>query len=244
MSEPTGWVFDLQRGAMHDGPGIRTSIFLQGCPLRCAWCHNPESWAMPPARARAMTVSEAMAEVLRDRDFYAASGGGLTLSGGEPCVQFEFGSALLQAAKSAGIHTCLDTSGAFPLARLDLLLPWVDLWLLDVKVSDEHKRLTGVTEGALERVRGALLDSGAQVRLRCPLVPGVNDSPRHLRQIAALSCRAQATDLMPYHRVGVHKYAAQALTYPLEGVPEPDAATREGWLRALNAMGAQRVGWG
>ena len=115
-----GTVFDVQRFALHDGPGIRTTVFLKGCPLRCGWCQNPESWLRRPQVVGGRTIGEVttagrvMEQVLRDRDYYAASGGGLTVSGGEPLAQADFTAALLELAHDAGVHTCLDTSGWAP----------------------------------------------------------------------------------------------------------------------------------
>ena len=121
MSMEQGIVFDIQRFSLQDGPGIRTTVFLKGCPLRCLWCHNPESWEKEPELwcrngveqvcGKAMTVTEVMAEVLADEAYYRNSGGGLTVSGGEPILQFPFLRALLRAAKERGIHTCLEPSG-------------------------------------------------------------------------------------------------------------------------------------
>jgi pyruvate formate lyase activating enzyme len=146
-------VFDIQRGALHDGPGIRTTVFLKGCPLRCAWCHNPESQAFAPETGRSgktygrrLSVDEVMAVVRRDARFYAASGGGLTVSGGEPTAQYVFCAALLAAARAEGFHTCLDTCGALDWPRLDALRPHVDVFLFDYKATapDRHRALTGV----------------------------------------------------------------------------------------------------
>ena len=130
-----GVVFDIKRGGVKDGPGFRTSVFLKGCPLRCAWCHNPESQAPEIQRAvttdevcgREMSVDEVMAEVLRDAVFYRTSGGGVTFTGGEPMLQFDFLKALCAAARAAGVHVAVDTSGFAPWEQFAELVPLVDL---------------------------------------------------------------------------------------------------------------------
>jgi pyruvate formate lyase activating enzyme len=217
MSDITGTVFDIQRGALHDGPGVRTTVFLKGCPLRCLWCHNPESQAFEPETGksgkvygRTMTVAEVLATVLRDRRYYATSGGGLTISGGEPTAQFAFCTALLAAARAEGIHTCLDTCGAFSADRLTVLRPLVDTWLFDYKATGfaHHRELTGVDNTRILANLRALLESGADVRLRCPLVPGVNDTPEHRGAIHALATEFPhlAVDELTYHTWGEAKY--------------------------------------
>ena len=217
MSDVRGIVFDLQRGAFHDGPGIRTTVFLKGCPLRCTWCHNPESQAFAPEPGRrghrygtSRSVADVMAVVRRDARFYEASGGGLTVSGGEPTAQYEFCSTLLRAARDEGYHTCLDTCGAIDWPRLDALRSVVDLFLYDFKASGSgrHRDLTGIAPDLPHANLHRLLEAGAAVLLRCPIVPGINDQEEHLEAIAELG-RAFPTltvDLLPYHAVGSAKY--------------------------------------
>lgn len=214
----SGIVFDIQRAALHDGPGLRTVVFLKGCPLRCAWCHNPESQKLRPEQGRSgkiygrrIDLETVMQSVLADRAYYERSGGGLTISGGEPTVQFVFCSALLAAAKAAGIHTCLDTSGEFPSKYLESLLPLVDLWHFDYKVTGEsaHRRWTGVTGARIRHNLKALMHAEARIRLRCPLVPGVNDTPEHLAILDSYeqSGRFETVERLPYHNIGESKYA-------------------------------------
>ena len=256
-------VFEIEKFAVHDGPGIRTVVFLKGCPLHCLWCHNPESqsfepelffhpekctacgkcaavcpehchtvtagkhifdrvkcrhcWicsehcpadALDPA-GRKMSVDEVLAEVLKDEVFYRNSGGGITLSGGEPLAHFEFSYELLKAAKKADIHTAIETSGFAQWDCIRQLLPLVDLWLWDVKtVPEKHEKLTGVSaELILENLK-KIDQSGASIILRCPLVPGINDSEAELRHIASLANEHQhvrQVDLEPYHPLGENK---------------------------------------
>ena len=263
MNENAGIIFDIEKFAVHDGPGIRTVVFIKGCPLHCLWCHNPESQAFEPEMlfdlgkctmcgkcvsacpkhchsiadgkhsfsrtacvhcgicaesclaealnvvGRRMNVDEVMAEVLKDRVFYQNSGGGLTLSGGEPLAHFDFTAALLKAAKKAGIHTAVETCGFASWKSMQELLPLVDLWLWDVKtIPEKHEELTGVSaEPILANLR-QLDQSGASIVLRCPLVPGVNDSEAELRHIAKLANahpHVQRIDLEPYHPMGEGK---------------------------------------
>ncbi len=299
----SGMIFDIQRGSMHDGPGIRTVIFLKGCPLQCAWCHNPESKAKTkeisfrPESCSAcgecvktcqhaahrivegvhiydrslcmqcgdcvetcsyealklagteMTVEEVMAILLRDRPFYEQSGGGLTISGGEPMLQAEFTLGLLRAAKAEGLYTCLDTCGWTSQRSVELILPYVDLFLFDYKATDPetHKRLTGVSNELILSNLDFLVRQGARVRLRCPLIPGINDSQDHLEGIAQLSCRypeLDGVDLMPYHNIGNAKYERYGLENPLPRLITTDETTRQGWLESLHKLGCEFAGLG
>ncbi len=233
-----GIVFDLQRGSFVDGPGLRTTVFLKGCPLRCRWCHNPESQRFAPEVVDRGTPSErrvgtrmsvggVMAVVERDRAFYEHSGGGMTLSGGEPMAQPDFTAALLSAAHTLGVHTCLDTSGHAPWDQLRRTLPVTDLYLFDYKATGDgvHRELTGVDPTEVLGNLRRLTDAGADVRLRCPLVPGVNDGDEHLRTIARLAeeLPVRGVDLLPYHALGRGK-RRDAPVYP-----EPTADDRARW---------------
>ena len=222
MNEETSLVFDIEKFAVHDGPGIRTVVFLKGCPLRCIWCHNPESQSFeqermasadgrspPETVGRSMTVEEVMDQVRKDKAFYDNSGGGLTVSGGEPLAHFEFTRQLLAAAKAEGIHTAVETSGFAPREQLDALLPLVDLWLWDVKAHpSRHKELIGVEASPILDNLAFIALHGAKIILRCPLVPGVNDSDEALRHIRRLSENTPGVirvDIEPYHPMGEDK---------------------------------------
>ena len=248
-----GVVFDIKRGGVKDGPGIRTSVFLKGCPLRCVWCHNPESQLPQPETAadgttcgRAMSVDDVMAEVLPDIPFYASSGGGVTLTGGEPLAQPDFALALAQAAKAAGIHVAFDTCGHAPWETLARFLPAVDLFLYDFKVADpvRHKELTGVDNAPILANLEKLAAAGARIFLRCPLVPGVNDDATHLAAIGDWAERLSAIDevtLEPYHPIGLEKYRKFGKTPLLAQAEFPSKAMCDAWLAAVQAHTATRV---
>jgi len=248
-----GIVFDIKRGGTKDGPGIRTSVFLKGCPLRCVWCHNPESQLPQPESAadgttcgRAMSVDEVMDEVLPDIPFYASSGGGVTLTGGEPLAQPDFALALAQAAKAAGIHVALDTCGHAPWETLARFLPTVDLFLYDFKAADpaRHKELTGVDNALILANLEKLAAVGAHIFLRCPLVPGVNDDAAHLAAIGDWAERLPSVEevtLEPYHPIGLEKYRKFGKTPLLAQAEFPSKATCDAWLAAVRARTATRV---
>jgi pyruvate formate lyase activating enzyme len=256
IPEVRGVVLDVQRSALHDGPGIRTTIFLKGCPLRCRWCHNPESWRPQPETAtsasspkqfgRWMSVEQVMEIVRRDLAFYRGSGGGITISGGEPTAQFRFCLALLRAARAEGISTCLDTSGACSRPVIEQLQPWVDLFLFDIKASgdERHRELTGVTAGRIRENLAFLLERNARIWLRCPLIPGINDSLEHLHEIARLSRAGDSierVDILPYHRSATGKWSELGLEYPCSTIAEPTDEQKAAWLQELELAGARHL---
>lgn len=278
-----GLIFNIQRFSIHDGPGIRTTVFMKGCPLRCLWCSNPESQDFfPNLMARdincrgcgacveacpeeaitlvreqgrrirweqcnqclvcvnacmydslmqcgnEMTVEEILAEVLRDEPFYRNSGGGMTVSGGEALSQSEFVADLLGAAKAAGLHTALDTTGYAPWEKLEKTIPFVDLILWDIKHLDsrEHKWGTGLeNEVILENLKRASGLSKA-IWLRMPLIKDFNDSEAHIRKVIALGkeIRAEKVSLLPYHEGGKSKCEQMGRDYPF---PEGKSPTDE-----------------
>ena len=260
----TGRVFDIQRFSIYDGPGIRTAVFLKGCPLRCRWCHNPESQRAAPellfyahkcvscgacaavcgnthtpectACGRCVAVcshgareisgyeitpEDAMAKALRDRPFYETSGGGVTLTGGEPLAQPAFAGALLRLCRDNGVNTAMETCGYAPWQTLEALLPLVDHLYFDLKGIDPalHERNTGVANDRIlenaERVKRA----GVNVTFRMPYIPGCNDV-----ELAAVKAFAGAfpLQLMPYHATGEGKYAALGRPYPAAGTVPPE----------------------
>ena len=201
----TPLMLDTKRMAIWDGPGIRTTFFVKGCPLKCIWCHNPESikseaqWARfqhlckhhehctmdeatCPTRAlklygKPMTIPEIVAKALEDKAFYDESGGGVTLSGGEPLFFWEWAAELFKAFKAAGLHTCLDTSLYAPPAAIDAMLPVTDMWLPDYKADDDalHVKYTGVSNAIVRKNLERLVAAKAKLEVRCLAVPGCTD---------------------------------------------------------------------
>ena len=246
METTRGIVFDIQRSALNDGPGLRTTVFLKGCPLRCKWCHNPESWSREPqvnqsgkVFGTSMSVEQVMEVVRLDKAYYASSGGGITISGGEPLFQLEFTLALLKAARAEGIQTCLDTSGFAPRAALQQVLPWVDLFHFDYKATGDalHHELTGVPRNKIVDNLEFLIQQNARIILRCPMLPEINDSDEHLDTIRSWASphpnQIQQIDLLPYHSTGFHKYhelGMEASAMPFQ-VPTEDQIAR--WQNRL-----------
>ena len=247
----TGAIFDVKRFAVNDGPGIRTTVFLKGCPLRCDWCHNPESQphgldpvdgrAGPVSVGRVASVDEIIEEVLRDTAFYDESGGGVTFSGGEPLAQAGFLAALLDRCGELEIHRAVDTSGYAPRATIVDIAQRTELFLYDLKLADaagHAARVGGRVEVIWENLR-ALREMGAAVEIRFPVVPGITDGEANvdaLGRFAASLARPVPVWLLPYHRAAMDKYRRFGLEPPLPDTREPsesDLARIEGQLTAL-----------
>ena len=227
-----------------------------GCPLRCIWCHNPESQSFeqetmagvnggpPETVGKAMTVEEVMNQVRKDKAFYDNSGGGLTISGGEPLAHFEFTRELLAAAKADGIDTAIETSGFASRERIEALLPLVDLWLWDVKAPPSlHEKLVGCPAAPILDNLAFIAARGAAIVLRCPLVPNVNDSDESLANIARLAETTPGVrriDIEPYHPLGEEKSRrlgrAEAFSAPFAS-----DADKARWLDALHRLTSRPV---
>lgn len=280
-NEEKGLVFDIQRFSIHDGPGIRTTVFMKGCPLQCLWCSNPESQdpftnlmvrninckgcgacvGVCPEEAITITkeegrkidwekcnqclrcvaaciynslnrcgtymeVKEVFDEVVKDEDFYKNSGGGVTVSGGEPLLQTEFVYKLLRICKERGLPTALDTTGYAAWEKIEKILPLTDLLLWDIKHLDtrEHKRSTGVeNEPILENLAKAARSKLSHIWLRIPLIADFNDSEEHLRSIAALGKKigAEKISLLPYHEGGKSKAEQLGRSYEFSEAKAP-----------------------
>ena len=286
----TGTVFNIQRYSLHDGPGIRTTVFLSGCPMSCNWCSNPESQSAAGAlmhndkkclrcgrcaevcpeaairmtadgpaidralctlcgvcvdncvphalrmSARSMSVQEVVQIVERDLAFYRRSGGGMTLSGGEPLLQPGFAREVLRAGRDIGIDTALETAGCVPWAALEAAVPWVDHLLYDVKHldSETHRRHTGLPNALILENLRRVAPLAKELIVRIPVIPGFNATDEAIRQIAefALGLGAKELHILPYHRLGQAKYAQLGLDYECEGV-DPLPKERESELAAL-----------
>ncbi len=215
-------VLNLQRTCVHDGPGIRTTVFFRGCPLRCRWCHNPEAQAFvpPSSRGDGRTVADILQVVARDREYYAGTHGGLTLSGGEPLAQDLAGlNALLQAAKDDGLHVAVETAGDVPWRVFEAVRSRVDLFLFDLKAVGNpalHRELTGRDGRRIEENLGRLARTGADVRVRMCVVPGYNDALANLEATAALlkSIARPEIELMRYYSLHEDKARALHLAQP------------------------------
>jgi pyruvate formate lyase activating enzyme len=294
----SGLVFDIQRFSLHDGSGIRTLVFLKGCPLRCPWCCNPESQLRVPellrfpsrcigcgacrgscpqdaaapdasspvdrtrclacgscadscptgareVRGRWMRVAEVLREAERDRLVYRATGGGVTVSGGEPLQQPGFVAELLQACRSRGLHAVLETCGHAPWEDCQAVFAHADTVLFDVKHLDPvaHQRATGVgNEQILGNLRSAA-ESGVPLVMRMPLIPGFNAEAPVVREVAALARDLGILDLhlLPYHALGEAKHAALGRRPPLPGLGTPSAETLRRLVRAAESAGPLRI---
>ena len=298
-----GRIFDLQRFSIHDGPGIRTTVFLKGCPLHCWWCSNPESISPKPqlsyvadrcigcdeclkvCQPRAITklpsgkvavdrarctncgdcapvcdpkalelvgrdveVDTVMETVLRDRDYYGQSGGGMTISGGEPLLQPEFVENLLHAAKNHGVHCCVETSGYAGWEIFDRLRLVVDLWLFDYKETDPHlhAKFTGRERQTIVQRLQQLHDAGAPILLRCPMIPECNTRTDHLDGIVNLSRRLprlQGVEVLSYFDFWRGKLERFGLKSELPStVKPPSRETTRSWQGYLRDRGVRVVG--
>lgn len=279
MKMTSGRIFDIKKFSINDGPGIRTTVFLQGCPLACPWCHNPEGRSSTPVlmyranrctgcgecaavcptgairvsglvntnrtlctvcgtcveacyngarelSGREVSVADVLAEVERDRPFYEQSSGGVTFSGGEPLLQPQFLAELLRACKTSGLHTVVDTSAFADWDVLDSIRANVDLFLIDLKLMDEARHLAavGVPNRQIIDNLERLTTAGHPVYVRIPLIPGINDDTENLHRsgefLASLP-KVTGVELMGYHEIGLAKYEALGLPYPLRGTRPP-----------------------
>lgn len=283
-------IINITRFCTDDGPGIRTTVFLKGCPLQCAWCHNPESQKVCPEIlwdrkacthcglcasvcmvsahnirdgrhtfdpqtclhcgrcaescpngalelvGKRFSTEEVFQEAEKDSVFYGSSGGGVTVSGGEPLMHPNFTAELLKLCKDAGIHTALETSGFASKTALEQVLPHCDLVLFDIKETDEvnHRAYTGVALAPILDNLRYMDNMGIPILLRAPIIPGWNDREEHLTALQKLKAslgHCKGLQIMPYHSMGAYKYEKLQRPYLCEDVPEPDAETIAKWRR-------------
>jgi len=209
-------IFKIQKFSVHDGPGIRTTVFFKGCPLRCQWCHNPESQTYddPDSIARAWQLDELVTELMKDRIFYDESGGGVTLSGGEPLAQEPaYIYALAKKLHTRGVRLAIDTCGDVPWECFFAILPFTDMFLYDIKSLDDKKHwaLAGASNERILQNLIALGQENVNICLRLPLMGGVNDSLTDAEQLVAWLAAENVcpyyVNLLPYHDYGGHKYS-------------------------------------
>ena len=243
-----GLIFSIKRYSINDGPGIRVTFFMKGCPLSCWWCHNPEG--ISPDRelvTRTRKVGEKefssnetvgkyysvenILEILdKDRIFFQQSNGGVTFSGGEPMMQFEFLLEALKACKANGYHTAVDTSGFASNENYKAIIPFTDLFLFDIKHLDDSKHIeyTGVSNIGILGNLSMILKTGKEVMVRVPVIPGKNDDIAHLSKLkevlsALKNDNLKKICLLPYHRIGVSKYKKFNIPYRMNDTEQPSA---------------------
>ena len=250
----TGVVFNIQRFSLHDGPGIRTVVFLKGCPLLCPWCANPESinpgveefldpdtGEVTPA-GRTRTIEELLEICEADRAFFEESGGGVTLSGGEAMMQHAFAIEMLRRLQAVGIHTAMESTGHVATPVFERALEHLDYLLMDVKHHDrqEHKRWTGGYNDLPLRNLSRAISRGIDICVRIPVIPGVNDTLRDARAFAALlrRLRVERVQLLPFHQFGERKYALLGRPYRMAGIA---ALRQEDLLDYRDLMRAEGV---
>ena len=249
----TGIIFNIQRFAIQDGPGIRTTVFFKGCPLRCWWCHNPESHKILPEKfngcnlrrgfdqsfsmekdeiGKEISVNELVNEVVKDRMFFDESSGGVTFSGGEPLMQPEFLANSLAEIKSIGIHSVVDTCGYASLEIINEIAPLVDLFLYDLKLinDSEHEKYTGVSNQLILKNLTIIDQLGKKIIIRIPIVPDVTNTNENLfalRGFISYLSNVIEINLLPYHRAGEGKYAKYDKENKMGQVESPESTSME-----------------
>ncbi|SER69454.1 pyruvate formate-lyase-activating protein [Lentzea albida] len=236
----TGSVHSWDVATAVDGPGTRFVLFLSGCPLRCLYCHNPDTWHMRDGHRT--TVDEVAGEMAKFRRFIEVAGGGMTISGGEPLLQPDFTASVLRRAKELGLHTALDTSGFLGARATDELLADTDLVLLDIKSWDPvtYRRVTGGEVAPTLEFARRLSAMRKPMWIRFVLVPGHTDAVDNVEGIASFVSTldtVERVEVLPFHKLGAPKYAALGIPFPLDDVPTPDAVLLERVRRQFSDRG-------
>jgi pyruvate formate lyase activating enzyme len=228
-----GIIFDIKRFAIHDGRGIRTTVFFKGCPLNCRWCHNPESRekgieenGAKETPGEKVSVKQVMTEIEKDTLFYDESSGGVTFSGGEPLMQLHFLKALLTESKEKEIHTILDTCGYASPKTFDSIIDNVDLFYYDLKLMDENRHLkyTGVSNRQIKKNLKTLSLKRKNVVIRFPIIPGITDDRENITEMIAFISALKGIeeiDLLPYHKTAAEKYKRFGMEYQLISLNPP-----------------------
>ena len=253
LLETKGRIFNIQRFSIHDGPGVRTIIFLKGCPLRCRWCCNPESqdWktetivtaGVAKTVGKEVTVEEVLEEIKRDRVYYSRSGGGgVTLSGGECLWQPRFSAALLQASKEIGISTAIETTGYADMDVIRTILPYVDTVLMDIKHTDgaKHKEFTTLDNALILENARHIAKEAKELIVRTPVIPTFNDTAEEIKAIADFAVSlgtVREMHLLPYHRIGSDKYAGLGREYTMAHIKVPEKEHMQMLLGVVNSTG-------
>ncbi len=238
-----GLIFDIKKFAIHDGPGIRTTVFFKGCCMRCAWCHNPESQNKKQeniTRIRRIGKKEFYEEetigkyyqadeiidiILEDEAFYQESGGGVTFSGGEPLLQSDFLLPVLIECKRNDVHTAIDTSGNVDPDAFNMVLSFTDLFLFDIKLFDDemHKKYTGVSNKLILNNFISLTKEDVEIIVRIPIIPGITDTEKNINQLSEfLHGKIERVDLLPYHVYAKNKYERLGRKFSLAEITESE----------------------
>ena len=251
-NEKQGRIFNIQRFSIHDGPGIRTIVFFKGCYMRCAWCCNPESQrheietmiegGKEKTVGRDVTVSGILPEILADVPFYRRSGGGVTLSGGEVLCQADFAADLLKACRENGLHTAIESAASAPFREIEKLLPYLDLYLMDIKHinSDKHKEYTGIANDRILENARKIAESGVELIVRTPVIPGFNDTKEEILAISRFAASLPSVKehhLLPYHRLGSDKYTGLGRNYSMKEIEPPSHEKMEYLLSVAETTG-------
>ena len=250
--ERKGRIFNIQRFSIHDGPGIRTIVFFKGCYMRCAWCCNPESQryeietlvegGKEKTVGMDVSVADIMPEILADMPYYKRSGGGVTLSGGEVLAQADFAAELLRVCKEAGLHTAIESSANAPYSDIEKLLPYLDLYLMDIKHMDthKHKEYTGASNERILENAKLVAESNVELIIRTPVIPTFNDSAADIKAIADFARELRSVKeyhLLPYHRLGTDKYTGLGRKYSLPDIEPPTREKMEYLLSIAETSG-------